>query len=47
MTVTPLTVLFIGDVRAGRFEDPQAEQPEHGRAWAASGDLGYVAVRKR
>ncbi len=28
----PVTVLFakVGDVRAGRFEDPQAEQPEHG-----------------
>jgi hypothetical protein len=28
----PVAVLFaeVGDVRAGGFEDPQAEQPEHG-----------------
>jgi hypothetical protein len=28
----PVAVLFaeVGDIRAGRFEDPQAEQAEHG-----------------
>jgi hypothetical protein len=31
-TQHPVTVLFaeIGDIRADSFEDPQAEQPEHG-----------------
>ena len=37
----PVTVFFaeVGDVRAGSFEDPQIEQPEHGdqREVAAAG----------
>jgi hypothetical protein len=41
----PVAVLFaeVDDVRAGGFEDPQAEQPEHGHQREVAGIGGLAA----